>query len=379
MTGALKGLRVVEMAAVGPVPFCGMLLADFGAEVVLVDRAPIDTEQLVPVTLRGRRSIALDLKAPKGPETLLRLIENADVLLEGFRPGVMERLGVGPVECHGRNPSLIYGRMTGWGQNGPLAPTAGHDLNYIAIAGVLAHIGRHGQPPTPPLNLVGDYGGGAMTLAFGVLAALLERTASGKGQVVDAAMLDGAALFMTSFWGMRADVPPSWDESERGVNFLDSGAPFYDVYETADKKYVAVAPVEKPFFGKLMHLTGLNADEFPNHHDPAVWPELRKQLTRVFASRTRDEWDAVFAGTDACVAPVLTMGEAGAHPHVRDRSTIVEYDGILQPSPTPRLSRTPGAIQRPSPRPGEHSAEVLADWGFVDDEINELRELGTVP
>jgi len=379
MTGALQGLRVVEIAAKGAVPFCGMLFADFGAEVVLVDRAPIDTEQIVPLTLRGRRSIAVDLKAPKGSETLLRLIECADVLLEGFRPGVMERLGIGPDECLGRNPALVYGRMTGWGQDGPLAQTAGHDLNYIAVAGVLAHVGRHGQPPTPPLNLVGDYGGGAMALAFGVLAALLERSRSGKGQVVDAAMLDGAALFMTSLWGMRSGTPAGWNESERGANLYDSGAPFYDVYETADKKFVAVAAIEVPFFNELMRLTGLAADKFADHYDPVVWPELRKQLTGVFASRTRDDWGVIFAGTDACVSPVLTMGEAGAHPHVRDRSTITEYNGTLQPSPAPRLSRTPGSIQRPSPRPGEHSAEVLADWGFSDDEVDALRELGTVP
>jgi alpha-methylacyl-CoA racemase len=376
--GPLDGIRVVELAGKGPVPFCGMLLADFGADVTLVDRAPIDREAAVPLILRSRRSIAMNLKAPEGRAALLRLVERADVLIEGFRPGVMERLGVGPDECLDRNSRLVYGRMTGWGQVGPLAHTAGHDLNYIAVGGVLAHIGRHGQPPTPPLNLVGDYGGGAMSLAFGVLAALMERVSSGRGQVVDAAMLDGAALFMTSLWGLRLTSPVGWNEDARGSNIYDSGAPFYDVYETADNRYIAVAAIEEPFFRELMRLVGLPFDHISNHHDPAVWPELRERLTVEFARRTRDEWSAVFAGTDACVSPVLTMSEARSHPHVRDRATIVDYDGVLQPAPAPRLSRTPAAIRRPPASPGENSTEILADWGFSPAEIVSLREAGAI-
>ncbi|GMU79999.1 MAG: CoA transferase [Acidimicrobiia bacterium] len=379
MSGPLDGVRVVEIVGLGPGPFCAMLLADLGAEVVRIDRPAAVRPDLavMPATdvlARGRRSVAVDLKRPEGAELLLHLLEQADVLVEGFRPGVMERLGLGPDICLARNPRLVYGRMTGFGQDGPLAQAAGHDINYIALAGVLAHIGRAGEKPVPPLNLVGDFGGGGMLLAFGVCAALVERGRSGRGQVVDAAMVDGAATLMAVFHGMRADG--SW--GERGTNWIDTGAHFYDTYETSDGRYVAIGAVEPQFYAELLRRIGLDGEDLPRQLDPAGWPEMKRRLTEVFAGRTLDEWCALLEGTDVCFAPVLAMDEAYRHPHNVARRTFVEVDGVLQPAPSPRFARTPGAIQGPPARPGQHTQVVLADWGVTVDEIERLRAQGVV-
>jgi alpha-methylacyl-CoA racemase len=354
-----------------------MVLADMGAEVIQVVRPGPPgfgmggSRPELDLLSRGRRSIGLDLKRPEGVEALLRLVESADGLLEGFRPGVMERLGVGPDVCLARNPRLVYGRMTGFGQQGPLAQAAGHDINYIALAGVLAHIGRAGQAPTPPLNLVGDFGGGGLLLAFGMVCALLERVRSGKGQVVDAAMVDGAAALMTvlhaaqqsGFW---SDLP--------GTNLLDTGAPFYDVYETADGKYVAIGAIEPQFYAKLLELTGLASEALPGQLDRAQWPRLRERLTAVFRTRTRDAWCAVLEGSDACFAPVLTMAEAREHPANRARGVFVDVAGVAQPGPAPRFSRTPAEIQGPPSPPAADTDAVLRDWGFAPADIARLRD-----
>jgi len=374
--GPLEGIKVIEIAGIGPGPFAAMMLADLGADVLRVDRAqnvhggdpahpPFD------LLNRGRRSVGVDLKRPEGVETVLRLAASADVLLEGFRPGVMERLGLGPDVCAARNPRLVYGRMTGWGQDGPLAQAAGHDINYIALAGALHPIGRRGEPPVPPLNLVGDFGGGGMLLAFGVVCALVERQRSGKGQVVDAAMVDGAAALMAMFYGLRHGG--FWSE-ERGANLLDTGAHFYDVYETADGKYVSIGSIEPQFYAELLRLTGLDGAGLPRQMDRAHWPELKKQLAHVFKTRTRDEWCRIMEGTDVCFAPVLTMSEAPEHPHLRHRGTYVTVAGAVQPAPAPRFSRTPGEIARPPAHAGQHTDEALRAWGFSDEEIRRLRE-----
>lgn len=370
--GPLKGLKILEVAGIGPGPFCAMMLADQGAEVLRIDRknAP-SLAGKYDVAGRGRRSVAVDLKKPEGVETVLRLAEQADGLLEGFRPGVMERLGLSPQTCLERNPRLVYGRMTGWGQYGPMAHAAGHDLNYIALTGALHGIGRKGEPPVPPLNLVGDYGGGAMMLAFGMVCALLEAQRSGQGQVVDAAMTDGAALLMAMFYGMKAGG--MW-RNERGANMLDGAAHFYDTYECKDGKYVAIGSIEPKFYALLLEKTGLKEDpEFKSQMNMKKWPELKEKLAAVFRSKTREQWCELMEGTDVCFAPVLDMDEAPTHPHNQARETFIEYNGVVQPAPAPRFSRTVSEIQGPPPTVGQHTDEALADWGFSGEEIQSLK------
>ncbi len=374
--GPLSGIRILEFAGIGPGPFCAMLLADMGAEVVRIDRAQNARggDPAKPPSdplLRGRRNIAFDLKQPQAIEAVLRLVSSADALLEGFRPGVMERLGLGPDICLARNPRLVYGRMTGWGQDGPMAQAAGHDINYIALAGALEPIGRRGEPPLPPLNLVGDFGGGGMLLAFGVLAGLLEAKRSGQGQVVDAAMVDGAALLMSMFWGMRHSG--FWSE-ERGTNLLDTGAHFYEVYECADGKYISLGSIEPQFYAELLKLSGLEGEKLPAQMDRSQWPAMKLRIAALVKARSRDEWCRIMEGSDVCFAPVLAMSEAPAHPHNAARKTFVEIAGMTQPAPAPRFSRTPPEVVRPPAHAGQHSAEVLAGWGFSDAEIRGLRE-----
>lgn len=378
--GPLKGIRVVELAAIGPGPMCAMLLADLGADVVRIDRLEpsglgVAMAPRFDVTARNRRSIALDLKHAQGREAALRLVEQADVLIEGFRPGVAERLGVGPQECLARNPRLVYGRMTGFGQDGVLAQAAGHDLNYIALAGALAAIGPRGGAPVPPLNLVGDYGGGALYLAFGILAALVERNRSGQGQVVDAAMVEGAASLMAMFYGLHA--AGTW-RAERGVNLLDGGAPFYSVYETADGEFVSVAALENKFFAELAQRIGLEDEFVAKQYDVQTWPRLRARLAEIFKGKTRDAWCALLEGSDACFAPVLSMQEAPRHPHNVSRGVFVEIDGYPQPAPAPRFSRTPAAVPKPPPAIGAHTDAVLREAGFSTAEISALRQAGAI-
>jgi alpha-methylacyl-CoA racemase len=380
-SGPLTGVKVVELAGIGPGPFCAMVLADMGADVIKVDRAGavrgVDPGLPSPVLWdRGRRSVGVDLKHADGVETVLRLVETADVLIEGFRPGVTERMGLGPDDCLARNPRLVYGRMTGWGQDGPYAKAAGHDINYIALAGALEPIGRRGSGPVPPLNLVGDFGGGGMLLALGVCAALVETARSGQGQVVDAAMVDGAALLMTMFHGLRA--MGTWKD-ERGVNMLDSGAPFYDAYETSDGKYISVGSIEPQFYAELLARTGLSDDpEFAVQNDQPNWEHLKERIAGLFRTKTRDEWCALMEHTDVCFAPVLSLAEAPDHPHNVARSTFVDVAGIKQPAPAPRFSRTPSAIQRPPSWAGAHTDSALAEWGFSTDDIAKLREAGAI-
>jgi len=379
MPGPLDGVRILEIAGIGPGPFAAMMLSDMGAYVVRIDRAgavrPVVGGSSKDVLNRGRRSIGLDLKRPEGLEVLLRLVGEAEALVEGFRPGVMERLGAGPEVCLARNPRLVYGRMTGWGQQGPLAHAAGHDINYIALAGALEPIGRRGAPPTPPLNLVGDFGGGGMLLAYGVVCALLEAGRSGRGQVVDAAMVDGAALLMGFFHGLRA--MGVWKD-ERGANLLDSGAHFYDVYETSDGRYVSVGSIEPQFYAELIEKLGLAGEELPAQMARDEWPAFKERVADLFRSRTRDEWCEIMEGSDVCFAPVLSMSEAPGHPHNVARGTFTEVDGLVQPAPAPRFGRTPGEVTRPPCTPGQHTNEALGDWGFTPDEIAGLREKGAV-
>ena len=378
--GPLTGIRVIEIAGIGPGPFCAMMLADMGADVVRIDRASAarggDPDR-PPLDLlnRGRRSVGIDLKSPEGVETVLALVEGADALLEGFRPGVAERLGIGPDDCLARNPRLVYGRMTGWGQEGPYASAAGHDLNYIALAGALHGIGRQGEAPVPPLNLVGDFGGGGMYLAFGMVCALLEARDSGQGQVVDAAMVDGAASLMTAFFGMAASG--FWSE-ERGTNMLDTGAHFYNVYETADGRYISLGPIEPQFYAELRERLGLHGGEWDHQMDRSRWPELKEKLAALVAQRTRDEWCELLEGTDTCFAPVLSLAEAPEHAHNRERGTFAEVAGAVQPGPAPRFSRTPGAIRRPPPHSGQHTDEILGELGLHADAIASLRASGAV-
>jgi len=370
---------VIEIAGLGPGPFAAMLLADMGAEVLRVDRpggglfggtgGPADLMN------RGKRSICVDLKKAGGLDTVLRLVDGADAMLEGFRPGVAEKLGIGPEVCLGRNPRLVYGRMTGWGQEGPLARTAGHDINYIALTGALHAMGRRGERPAIPLNLVGDFGGGGLVLAFGLVCAMLEAKSSGRGQVVDAAMVDGASVLMASIYG--ANQAGFWSD-ERGTHLLDSGAPFYEVYETADGKWVAVGAIEPQFYAALLAGLGLAGEALPDQMDQAAWPQMKERFARIFATRTRDEWCRVFEGSDACFAPVLGMGEAHEHPHNALRQTFVEIHGARQPRPAPRFSRTEATIERPPAAVGSHSDEILAEAGFSDAEIAVLREGGAV-
>jgi alpha-methylacyl-CoA racemase len=374
--GPLSGIRILEFAGIGPGPFCAMLLADMGAEVVRIDRAQNARggDPAKPPSdplLRGRRSLAVDLKQPQAIEAVLRLVAGADALVEGFRPGVMERLGLGPDVCLARNSRLVYGRMTGWGQDGPMAQAAGHDINYIALAGALEPIGRKGQPPLPPLNLVGDFGGGGMLLAFGVLAGLLEAKRSGKGQVVDAAMVDGAALLMSMFWGMRHSG--FWSD-ERGTNLLDTGAHFYEVYECADGKYISLGSIEPQFYAELLKLSGLGEEKLPAQMDRSQWPAMKQRVAALIATRSRDEWCRIMEGSDVCFAPVLAMSEAPAHPHNVARETFIEIAGMTQPAPAPRFSRTKPEVARPPAHAGQHSVEVLEGWGFSEAEIRALRE-----
>jgi alpha-methylacyl-CoA racemase len=375
MSGPLTGVRVLEFEAIGPAPFAGMLLADMGADVLVVDRPGasdlgLKRERWTDVMLRGKRSVTLDLKQPSAAEIVFSLSEKADALIEGFRPGVMERLGLGPDAALARNPRLVYGRMTGWGQDGPLAPRAGHDINYIALAGVLNAFGRKGEAPVPPLNLVGDFGGGGMLLGFGVVCALLETRGSGRGQVIDAAMVEGASLLAAMFAGFLATQ--SWSE-ERGMNSLDTGAPWYNVYQTKDGKYVSIGAIEARFYEEL--LSRLNLPLMPQH-DRSGWPEMKQIFSKTFRSKTREEWCALFEGSDACFAPVLSFSEARGHPHNAARGAFLNSGNVAQPAPAPRFSRTPGAVRRAPPERGEGGGQALADWGFTSDEIRRLESRG---
>ncbi len=385
--GPLAGLKIIEVAGIGPGPYAAMMLSDMGADVIRVDRAAnaAGGDPDVPpsdILNRGRRSVALDLKSPEGVALLLDLVAEADALIEGFRPGVAERLGFGPEVCAARNPRLVYGRMTGWGQDGPYAHTAGHDINYIALGGVLAHLGRQGEKPTPPINLVGDFGGGGMLMAFGVVCGMLEAARSGTGQVVDAAMVDGAASLMSMIWAFSA--MGIWSE-EKGTNILDTGAHFYDTYETADGKYVSIGSIEPQFYAELLEHTGLEdtytsaGESLPWQQDHARWGEMKERLAAIFLTRTRDEWCEVMEGTDVCFAPVLTMSEARTHPHNVARGTFVEVAGIPQPGPAPRFSRTEATIQRPPAHAGQHTDEVLGEWLGADaGRLAGLRDAGAI-
>jgi alpha-methylacyl-CoA racemase len=376
--GPLSGVRVIEIASLAPAPFGCMILADLGADVLRVDRADRCSPQAPaprdPLS-RGRRSVGLNLKDPAAIDLLLRLADEADVLVEGFRPGVAERLGFGPQACAERNPRLIFARMTGWGQDGPLASTAGHDIDYIAISGALSTVGRAGESPVPPVNLLGDFGGGGMLLALGVLAALVERATSGRGQVVDAAMVDGSALLTSFVYGLRATG--TWQD-KRGTNLLDSGAPFYDTYATADGEYVAVGALEPQFYAALLAGLGLADAGLPGQHDRDGWPVLRQRFAATFAARTRAEWEQVFAGTDACVSPVLSLAEAPAHPHARAREAFVEVNGVTQPAPAPRFGRTAAGLPAPPPRLGADTDDVLTGLGLSGAEVAGLRARGVV-
>jgi alpha-methylacyl-CoA racemase len=379
--GPLAGLRIVEMAGIGPAPFAATLLADMGAELIRVDRRTATDlglpgrEAKFNVLHRGRRSLALDVKSEPGREVVKRLVAKADGLIEGFRPGVMERLGLGPDLLLALNPRLVFGRMTGFGQEGPMAQNAGHDINYISLAGVLHAIGRKGEAPVPPLNLVGDFGGGGMFLAFGVVCALLEAQRSGQGQVVDAAMVDGAAYLLAPIYGLFAQG--AWRD-ERGVNVLDSGAPWYNVYRTKDGKWLSVGAIEQRFYAEFVEKLGLDPASLPSQHDRRGWPLLAERFKEAIASRSRDEWERVFAGSDACVAPVLSLSEVESHPHNAARTTFLRRDDVLQPAPAPRFSRSKPELGTP-PRPlGADSDAVLRDWGFAAEEIAELRKKGVV-
>jgi alpha-methylacyl-CoA racemase len=385
--GPLSGIKIIELAGIGPAPYTCMMLADAGAQVLRLERAAPGAvargAEAPPgywdLLNRSRPSVGIDLKSPDAVELVLGLVEQADGLIEGFRPGVAERLGVGPKDCLDRNPALVYGRMTGWGQDGPMADTAGHDIDYIGISGALWGLGRADSPPVPPLNLVGDFGGGGMLLAFGMVAALLSASRSGEGQVIDAAMVDGSASLMTMIYAFHQFG--IWNE-QRGSNMLDTGAPFYEVYETADGKYFAVGGIEAKFYAELVE--GLEvagaaaAGEFPAQMDRAQWPAMKERFATIFLTKTRDEWAAVFDGTDACAVPVLTPWEAHLHPHNVARSTFVEVDGVVQPAPAPRFSRTPSAVSRPPSPPGADTVSGLLEWGVDEGTIAKLQESGAL-
>jgi alpha-methylacyl-CoA racemase len=371
MPGPLQGIRVIEMVGLGPCPFVAMMLADMGADVIRIDRKAMpgavnpfpSLGTKFDVLARGRRTVAIDLKQPGAQDFMLQLVGQADILIEGFRPGVMERLGLGPVPCHEKNPKLVYGRMTGWGQTGPLAQAAGHDLNYLALTGMLHSIGRPDSPPVPPLNLVADFGGGGMMLAFGVVCAVLESRSSGKGQVVDAAMTDGAALLGAMMYGFRGDG--SWSD-QRASNLLDGGAPFYDTYACADGKFISIGAIEPQFYALLMKLAEISDPDFDAQMDRSQWPALKQKFAALFESKTRADWCALLEGTDVCFAPVLDMGEAPAHPHNRARNTFVEIDGVVQPAPAPRFSRTAPEVSNAASLPGKGCMAALKDWGWDD-------------
>jgi len=371
--GPLQGIKVLEVGGIGPGPFCGMMLSDMGADVVRIERKGglVLSKPEYDVLTRNRRSIFIDLRKREGVETLLRMVEKVDAMHEGFRPGVMEKLGLGPAVCLERNPRLVYGRMTGWGQKGPLAHTAGHDINYIALSGALHALGRKGENPVPPLNLVGDFGGGGMLLAFGMVCALLETQKSGRGQVVDAAMVDGSALLMAMIYGFKAGG--TWQDI-RGVNLLDTGAYFYDTYETADGKHVAIGAIEPQFYALLLELTDIKDDDFQNQLDSAHWPLLKEKMSKVFKMKTRKEWCDILEGSDACFTPVLSMAEAPEHPHMKARKTFTQVDGVMQPAPAPRFSRTKPNISNPPPEPGQDTEAVLIEFGFTAKEIDALRK-----
>jgi alpha-methylacyl-CoA racemase len=370
--GPLQDVKIVEVGGIGPGPFCGMMLSDMGAEIIRVERigqtSRIDAK--FNVLHRNRRSITINLRKPEGVEALLKIIEQVDGLHEGFRPGVMERLGLGPDVCLGRNPKLVYGRMTGWGQDGPMAKVAGHDINYIALSGALHPIGRRDEKPIPPLNLVGEFGGGAMFLAFGMVCGLFEAQRSGKGQVIDASIVDGSAVLMAMLHGFLASG--FWTD-KREDNFLDGGSHFYNTYETKDGKYVSVGSIEPKFYALLLEYSGLVDPDAQGHWDKARWPELKEKLSTIFKSKTRDEWDEIMGRTDTCFAPVLSMSESSRHMHNKERRTFVEVEGVIQPAPAPRFSRTNPGIPAPPPEPGEHTEQVLHDFGFTAEEIDALR------
>ena len=374
--GPLNGFRIVELAGIGPGPFCGMMLSDMGAEVIRVERLSGASEAPKDVLARNRRSIAIDLKQAEGVETVLKLVDTADALFEGFRPGVTERLGLGPDTCMARNPKLVYGRMTGWGQEGPMAQAAGHDINYIGLAGALHAIGRAGERPVPPLNLVGDFGGGGMLLAFGLVCALLEAQKSGKGQVVDAAMVDGTAALMAMFFSMAAGGA---FKDQRGTNLLDGGAHFYDTYETADAEHICIGSIEPQFYALLVEKAQLDPAVFGAQMDAARWPELKAQLADVFKQKTRAEWCDIMEGTDVCFAPVLSIFEAPEHPHNKARNSFFEVDGVMQQAPAPRFSRTHPEVSHGARVPGADTLSILQDCGFSSDEIDALRNGGVIP
>ncbi len=378
--GPLRGVKIIEVAGIGPGPFCAMMLSDMGAEIIRVERKEKSginrvVDERCDVLNRGRRSIAIDLKKPEAVESALKLVERADALFEGFRPGVMENLGLGPDICLKRNPKLVYGRMTGWGQEGPLSHASGHDINYISLTGALHSIGKQGNKPVPPLNLVGDFGGGGMLLAFGIACALYEAQKSGQGQVVDAAMVDGASALMAMFYGFRA--AGLWND-ERGRNFLDSGSHFYDAYETADGKWISVGSIEPQFYALLLKHSGITDPDFQAQWDTIKWPEFKEKITAIFKTKTRDEWCKIMEGTDVCFAPVLTMEEAIKHPHNVARRVYVEVEGITQPAPAPRFSRTQPEIQGPPPKHGGHTEQILKDWGISRKEIDSFKEADAI-
>ena len=377
--GPLSGKRIVEIAGIGPGPFCAMLLADLGAEVVRVDRASAVPDIMpdspnLDLLNRGRRSVGVNLKTPEGIETVLKLVQESDALIEGFRPGVAERLGIGPEECLARNPKLIYGRMTGWGQEGTYSSMAGHDINYIALSGVLGMIGREGGKPIPPVNLVGDFGGGGMLLALGICAALVETAKSEKGQIIDAAMTDGSALLSTMMHSFKA--MGMW--GDRGTNLLDTGAPFYDVFECADGEFISLGSIEPQFYSELLRITEIDQSENPKQMDRAKWAEMKSKIGDAIKGKTRSEWEELMEGTDVCFAPVLSMDEAYEHPHNKQRNTFIEIAGVMQPAPAPRFSRTPASVSSPPPHAGQHTEEVLAGLGLTKDEILMLREQNIV-
>lgn len=372
--GPLNGIKVIELAGIGPGPFCGMMLSDMGAEVIRVDRISQSRRAPPDVLQRNRKSISIDLKSKEGRELVLRMVESFDALFEGFRPGVTERLGLGPEDCFMRNEKIVYGRMTGWGQEGPLAHAAGHDINYIGLSGALHSIGENGGKPIPPLNLIGDFGGGGMLLAFGLVCALLETKKSGKGQVVDAAMVDGSASLMAAFYGMaqRGFV------DERGANLLDGGAHFYNTYETSDGKYICIGSIEPQFYDLLLQHSNVDREEFSEQMNREKWPSLRTNLEQLFKTKTRDEWCEIMEGTDICFAPVLSVWEAPSHPHNTARNAFVEMDGITQPAPTPRFSRTEPQVTHGARIPGQDGDEVLNSFDYSEDEVKHLRDAGVI-